>query len=823
MRCPKCHFDNPDDSKFCKECGTSITSPGQAPPLVTKTMETPREELTRGTLFAGRYEIIEELGKGGMGRVYRVEDTKIKEEIALKLINPEISSDKNVIERFSNELKTARKIGHRNVGRMFELMEDKGTHYITMEFVSGQDLKGLIRQSAPLSIARTISTAKQICEGLTEAHRLGVVHRDLKPSNIMIDRDGNARIMDFGIARSLTAKGITGAGVMIGTPEYMPPEQAEAKEVDERADIYSLGVILYEMVTGRLPFEGDTPLSVAMKHKGEEPKDPRELNAQIPEELSRVILKCLEKEKSSRYQNAEELRSDLGSIETHVSTTAKAVTAPKRTGSKEITVTLGVRKILVPALILVGLIVAVVVILQLLPKRGAAPPDENQTSVAVLPFEDLSQEQDQAIFCEGFAESLINALFKIRGLRIPAGTSSFPFEEKEWSYAQIGERLSVGTVLEGSVQKAENSLRIIVRLVKVSDGSILWSDQYSGTLDDVFSVQDEIALKIVENLKLRLAGSEKAELTRRHTASVEAYQSYLQGRYFRWREIRENFFKAKGHFEQAIAIDPDYAEAHSGLAEVYMLLGIFSHIPRDEAASQAKQAARRAVELAPDMSEAHASLGVILEVFDWDWEGAEREFIRALELNPNCFEAHYEYALLLVRLMRLDSAESHYLEALRIDPLSYRVYDYLGGLYELRGENEKAKEMDDKAHELYDPSSDEEDPIVRVQEWIEREGRRPASLRSLARAYLNAGDKDKTYEILDEMIEVYESSRVGNAAFYIFAMYYHLGDNDEFFTWLERSYERRDPMLINLKTSLINDPLREDPRFQAILKRMRLD
>jgi pentatricopeptide repeat protein len=540
---------------------------------------------------------------------------------------------------------------------------------------------------------------------------------------------------------------------MIGTPEYMSPEQAEAKEVDERADIYSLGVILYEMVTGRLPFEGETPLSVAMKHKGEAPKDPREFNAVIPEDLSRIILKCLEKEKNNRYQNAADLRTALESKEKNIPTTTRAVTAPKRTGSKEITVTLGVRKILVPALVLVGLIVAVVVILQFLPERGAKLLETAQTSVAVLPFEDLSLQQDQAIFCEGFSESLINALFKIRELRIPARTSSFPFKEKEWSYAQIGERLNVGTVLEGSVQKAGDSLRIIVRLVQVSDESILWSDKYSGTLDDVFSVQDEIALKIVENLKLRLAGAERTELTRRHTTSVEAYELYLKGRYFRWREIRENFFKAKDCFEQAIAIDPGYAAAFSGLAEVYMLLGIFSHIPRDEAASQAKQAARKALELDPNSAEVRASLGVILEVFDWDWEGAEREFIGALELNPNCFEAHYEYGFLLYRLMRLDSAESHFLEALRIDPLAYRAYDYLGGVYELKGENEKAKEMDDKSRELYDPAPDEEDPIVRIQQWFEREGRRPASLRALARAYINAGERDKADKILDEMMK----------------------------------------------------------------------
>ncbi|MFB0566599.1 MAG: serine/threonine-protein kinase, partial [Candidatus Aminicenantaceae bacterium] len=309
IKCPKCQTENPDDTLYCGKCATPLKE--DIPVSHTKTIETPKEELSRGSTIASRYEVIEELGKGGMGRVYRVEDTKLKQEIALKLIKPEIASDKKTIERFRNELKTARMIAHKNVCRMFDLGEAEGAHFITMEYVPGEDLKSLIRRVKQLTVGTSISVAKQVCEGLTEAHRLGVVHRDLKPSNIMIDKEGNARIMDFGIARSLKAKGITGAGVIIGTPEYMSPEQVEGKEVDQRSDLYSLGVILYEMVTGKLPFEGDTPLSIAMKHKGEIPKNPKELNPQIPEDLNVLILKCLEKEKESRFQLAEELSAEF--------------------------------------------------------------------------------------------------------------------------------------------------------------------------------------------------------------------------------------------------------------------------------------------------------------------------------------------------------------------------------------------------------------------------------------------------------------------------------------------------------------------------------
>src|SRR4030042_1143421 len=280
MKCPKCHSDNPATQRFCGECGTSLDRAEDIQVSHTRTLETPREELTAGSVFAGRYQIIEELGCGGMGRVYRALDQKIHEEGALKLIKPEIASETRTVERFGNELKIARKIGHKNVGRMYHLSEDRGTHYITMEYVPGEDLKRMIRMSKQLSIATAVDVAKQISEGLAEAHRLGIVHRDLKPGNVMIDRDGNARIMDFGIARLLTAKGITGAGGAVGTPDYMSPEQVEGKEVDGRADLYSLGIMLYEMVTGRVPFEADTGLAIGYKHKHEPPSRPKAVNPQ---------------------------------------------------------------------------------------------------------------------------------------------------------------------------------------------------------------------------------------------------------------------------------------------------------------------------------------------------------------------------------------------------------------------------------------------------------------------------------------------------------------------------------------------------------------
>ncbi|MDH4272207.1 MAG: protein kinase [Candidatus Aminicenantes bacterium] len=338
MNCPQCNAENQPDSRFCRRCATPLQTVDGGAVDKTLTFERPSAALTRGTLFAGRYEVIEELGRGGMGRVYKVYDQKIKEVIGLKLIHPEISVNSQAIDRFRNELRYARKIGHRHVGRMFDLGEQDSQYYITMEYVEGENLKSFIRRSGHLTPKKAISLAKEVCEGLSEAHRLGVIHRDMKPQNIMIDREGSARIMDFGIARFTAAEGITGSGVMIGTPEYMSPEQVETGDVDKRADIYALGVILYEMVTGHVPFAGDTPLAVLIKHKSEKPRNPQDSNPLVSLAVTRVILKCLEKDRARRYQSAEELHEDLTQAEQGLFQAEKDTMAKARPVSKRLTV-----------------------------------------------------------------------------------------------------------------------------------------------------------------------------------------------------------------------------------------------------------------------------------------------------------------------------------------------------------------------------------------------------------------------------------------------------------------------------------------------------
>jgi serine/threonine protein kinase/Tfp pilus assembly protein PilF len=796
-----------------------------APP--TQTLEVPKEELTTGSTFAGRYQIIEEIGKGGMGKVYKAQDKKIKETVALKLIKPEIASDKKTIERFGNEMKFARKVSHRNVCRMYDLGEEKGSHFITMEYVPGEDLRSSIRRFGQLPIGKSISITKQICEGLAEAHRLGVIHRDLKSNNIMIDKEGNVRIMDFGIARSLEAKGITDAGVMIGTPEYMSPEQVEGKEIDQRSDIYSLGVILYEMVTGRVPFEGDTPFTIGMKHKGEMPKNPKEHNTQISDDLNSLILRCLEKENEKRYQSADEVRSELSNIEKGIPTTERVIPERKPLTSKEITVTFGLKKLFIPALAVVALIIIAVVIWQLLPQKEAVPIPSDKPSIAVLPFEDLSPQQDQGYLCDGFAETLINALTKIKKLRVPARTSSFAFKGQDQNVAEIGEKLNVKTILEGSVQKAGKRVRITAQLINVADESLLWSEQYNRELNDVFVIQDEIALAIVDNLKLNLLGEEKENLLKHYTENIDAYNLYLKGRYFWNKRTADGLREGIGYFEQAIEIDPDYALAYAGLADTYVLLPFYAGWQRDEAYSKARASVLKALELENRLVEAQTSFAYMEGLYNWDWAGAERAFKQALKLNPGYATCHHWYAELLKTLGRIDEAIREIKIALELDPLSLAINRNFGYyLYLARRYDEAIEQL----HKTLDMSPDFTGIFTMLgYAYLQKEMHEEAveafkrgDRAGLAYAFAASGNREEALSILKE---IKERSLEQNVDPVIFAeIYVGLGEIDKAFEALERAYQQRSPIMVDyIYLDPLFDGIRSDPRFTTLLKKIGLE
>ena len=833
MKCPKCQFENPSDSKYCKECGTRLLAVEEV--SVTKTLETPREELTRGTLFAGRYEIIEELGKGGMGKVYRVEDKKIKEEVALKLVKPEISADKKTIERFSNELKLARKIRNKHICGMYDLGREKGAHYITMEYVPGEDLKSFIRRIGQLPVDKAISIAKQTCEGLSEAHRLGVVHRDLKPSNIMIDKEGNARIMDFGIARSLKAKRITGAGVMIGTPEYMSPEQVEGKDTDQRSDIYSLGVILYEMLTGQLPFEGDTPLAVAMKHKGEMPKDPKEYNAQIPDDLSHLILKCLEKEKEKRFQSAGEVHTELENIENGIPTIDRGIPKRKVITSKEITVTFGLKKLLVPALIFIAVVVIGIIIWQVLPQKESPSAKPEKISIAVLPFEDLTPVKKYEYLCDGIAETLMNSLSPIKELKVPARTSAFSFKGKEQDIREIGQKLDVKNVLEGSVQVAGNRIRVTARLSNAEDGFQLWSESYNRDLEDIFAIQDDIAQTIVKTLKIQLLREKRKALVKRYTENIEAYNLYLMGRHFLNKRTADSFHKAKEYFEQTIKIEPGYALAYVGFADTYILLGAWGLLAPHDAYPKAEKYAKKALELDDSLGEAYTSLAFVQANYKWDWDNAEKDYRRAIELNPNYATAYHWYAFFLSVMGRYEEAIRLSKKALELDPISLQINALISNLHYYAADYDMAIEECLKAKKLdpdfgtflyylglaYGEKKMYKEAIAELQKLVSLQPEMPENLAALGHIYAAAGKRDEARKVLEKLKTLPMGTYI--PSYCIGIIYAGLKDNDRAFEYLEKAYDERSSYMNLLKVDPKLDVLRSEPRFKALLKKINLE
>ena len=691
-KCPKCNTDNPDTLKFCGECGTLL--PSLSDVAVTETMETPKDDLTSGMVFAGRYQIIDELGKGGMGRVYRVLDKKLNEEIALKLIKPEIAIDKKTVERFSNELKIARKIGHKNVARMFDLNVEKGTHYITMEYVRGEDLKKLIRKMGQLSVGQAIPIAMQICEGLGEAHRLGVVHRDLKPQNVMVDEDGNARIMDFGIARSVETKGITGAGVMIGTPEYMSPEQVEGKEVDQRSDVYSLGVILYEMVTGQVPFEGDTPFTIGVKQKSEKPKDPKELNTQIPNDLNRVILKCLEKERENRYQSAGELQNELTNIQKGIPTTERIKPAKRSLTSKEITITVGLRKLFVPILIILALIITALVIWQILPQKEAFQAPIIENSVAVISFENLTGDKKYDYYRRSIPNLLItnleNAGFsyvvsweRMRDLLKQIGMGDLEIIGSEAGF-EVCRREGVEALVTGSINKAGEMFAIELRILDVETKRHLKTTTSRGVGEQsIIETQiDELSRGIAQGIGIAQQKIEesKIQITGVTTESIEAYNHYLKG--------VEQFYKiylneAQESLERAVAIDPTFATAYRYLALVHHQAE--NPKAREDALKKAKDFSEKATEKERLFIEA-----TYAAIVDFDGIQSLNIFDRIVEKYPKEKRAYFWVGVNYYLRNIPDNAIEAFKKALELDPDYGEAMNMIAYAYAYREDYDEA-------------------------------------------------------------------------------------------------------------------------------------
>jgi serine/threonine protein kinase/Tfp pilus assembly protein PilF len=682
MKCPKCQTENSPDSKYCKECTAPLIPSSEIPIPRTKTLATPIAEMIARSTFAGRYRIIEALGEGGMGKVYRAFDEKLNEEVALKLIESGIASDTRTLERFRNELKIARKIVHKNVGRMYEIMEESGIHFISMEYVPGEDLGSFIRRSGQLAIETAVRIAAQVCEGLAEAHKLGVVHRDLKPSNIMIDLEGNVRIMDFGIARSLTAKGLTGEGLTVGTPEYMSPEQAEAKDVDQRADIYSLGVILYEMVTGRLPFVGNTPLSIALKHKIEAPRDPKLINPQIPEGLRRVILKCLEKEKTNRYQSAADVHIDLMRINQGQPILEREIAKEDALPAVKVLPSHGMRKLLIPALILGLLVVAAGIVWKILPKKTPPPAaPQEKPSLAVMYFRNNTGEESLGHWRYALSDLLIADLSQSKYVRILSGSSLFnilsqlnQLQAQNYSsdvLREVGTRGKTDVVLVGGYAKAGDRFRINITLQSAATAEVVGSETVEGTGEQsFFAMVDELTRRIKSHFQLsasKIAADIDQNVQTITTSSPEAMKFFSQGSL----EYRKAAYReCIGSMEKAVKIDPEFAMAYRTMAYAFGTLGY---------AAEQRKFLQKALELKDRISERERYLvqGDFYRQSEDTVNLAIEAYAKLLALYPEEWIGNVNLGIIYNDLEQWDKALAHF-EMTRQNPTAL----YFSSLYQ---------------------------------------------------------------------------------------------------------------------------------------------
>jgi serine/threonine-protein kinase len=754
----------------------------------------------------GAYEVISLVGIGGMGEVYRAFDVRLDRPVAIKILRPEIIGDLERKQRFIHEAKAASALNHPNIVTIYDIGETDGTDFIVMEYVDGKTLGELIGKKA-LPVEEAMRCAVQIADALGKAHGAGIVHRDIKPSNVMITHAGLAKVLDFGLAKPFAADAGLGVsqvptlaldrtreGVLVGTAAYMSPEQARGDRVGPASDVFSLGSLLYEMITGRRAFARNTIVATVAAVLRDEPIPIHEITADVPLDVEKFVGRCLRKDPDRRFHHMMDVKLRLEEI---LADLQSAVARPVR-----------------PAVA---------------SRRADAP-----VSVAVLPFTDLSQRRDQEYFCDGLAEELINALSKVEGLRVASHTSSFRFRGQAGDIREIATRLDVTHVLEGSVRRAGDRLRVTAQLISAADGYHLWSDRYDRELKDIFAVQDGISQAVVSALQEKL-GRAAGHLVTRATENPEAYDLYLKGRYH-WNRWRADAMATSAElFERAIAKDPKYAAAWAGLADAYALLCHWTMAPL-EVWEKAKRAALKALELYPDLPEGHSALGVILSFYEWDWQGAERALRRSIQLNPASAIARTWYGAYLTAVGSLDEARAQYQQAMVIEPLAIFSNGALGCTYYYLREYERAIGQLEKTLDL-DPGHPQAylylgrsylgarrlDEAVKV---LERGTGLPAAdirMRGiLGYAYAIMGKHADAHRLLDEL-DV--GSKPGYPSLGLFsATFVHvgLGQYDQALDSLERLCAERSTLLHWPKVDPLYDPLRSNPRFEKVLRRMGL-
>jgi serine/threonine protein kinase/Tfp pilus assembly protein PilF len=746
--------------------------------------------------LADRYRIERELGRGGMATVYLAEDLRHHRRVAIKVLDPEIAA---VIgpERFVREIETVAGLTHPHVLPLHDSGVADGLLFYVMPFVDGESLRDRLTREKQLSLEDALRIAREVADALSYAHSRGVVHRDIKPENILL-QSGHAVVADFGIARSVAAVGrekLTANGIAVGTPVYMSPEQAAGgRDLDARSDVYSLGCVLYEMLAGVPPFAGATAESLAHQHLNVTPRPVTELRPAVPAEVASALQRALAKTPADRFATGAEFADAAGQLGN-----LSNVRSPR-------------------------------------PAPESAPAQSGPPSVAVLPFVDMSPAKDQEYLGDGIAEELINALVRVRDLRVVARTSAFAFKGAKVDVREIGYKLNVDTVLEGSVRTFGNHLRVTAQLISVADGFHLWSERFDRELVDVFAIQDEISLALVAKLKGELLAGEETALRRRSTADHEAYNLYLKGLHFLYRPDPDSFARALRFFQEAIAKDPGFALAHTGIATVHASQGIMNLAPPAQMLPRAKASLKRALELDPDLAEAHLGSAVLAFWFEWDWDEAARSMERALALNPGNATAYGTRAWLRVTQRRFDDALRDVDKALSLDPLRPVFYAWSIGLRTAAGRPDDALAEFAKAMEI-DPRLGlawfhagvayiKKDLLDEATQALER-GKELAIVPGWAEGLLGLvslkrGDTERAARILQEMIEARETINVSATSIAWLAA--ALGRYDEAFAYLDKAYEDRDTLMafLHVYTDIFSSQIATDPRYEAVLRRMRI-
>jgi eukaryotic-like serine/threonine-protein kinase len=805
----------------------------------------------------GRYEIRSKLGAGGMGEVYLAQDTKLDRKVALKILPADVAGHQDRMRRFVQEAKSASALNHPNIITIYEIEQIDSVNFIANEFIDGETLRERMRQG-PRKLSEVLDVGVQVTSALSAAHAAGIVHRDIKPENIMLRRDGIVKVLDFGLAKltervrpelvdteaPTRAAVHTDPGVVMGTAVYMSPEQARGLQVDARTDIFSFAVLIYEMLAGRLPFEGsNTNEIIAAILSDREPTPLARYARDVPAELERIIEKALRKDREQRYQTIKDMLIDLKSLKQRLEFTAElqrskppAMTSDQA-GAAAAPATVSIEpaqtaRVIEPLADKIkhhrNLIIAFVVLL--VASAGLAylfyfaRPANAIDSIAVLPLVNASNDPNTEYLSDGITESIISNLSQLPQLKVMARSTVFRFKGKEIDPQKIGRALNVRAVLTGRLLQQGEGLVIRTELVNVADGTQLWGAEYNRKLSDVLAVQQEISREISDKLRLRLTGEDQKRVTKRYTDNTEAYQLYLKGRFYWNKRTREAYKKAIEFFNQAIEKDPNYALAYSGLADCYSLADY--PLPPKEKYPLARQAALKALELDDTLAEPHTALGRIRQEYDWDRDAAEKEFKRAMELNPNSSLAHMRYAGFLTLVGKHDEAIVESKQAVSLDPLSALMnWDLAYSYYHARRYDE-AIEQDLKTLDI-DPnyirsiyeigaSYEQKGLFEKAFEWYSKRAALEggtAEILALKQAYTTTGVRGYYRKQLD-----LEMAKAQQNAYTVAALYALLGDKEQSLEWLQKAVAERSNELVYLKVTPAFDNMRSDPRFVELMK-----